>query len=149
LYDSLQEQLGKQLTSRTRELVLGKAPAGARAHHSFHVLDVHSRVGEMPTSIATVNSCRISCGRVVSVDGGQLVVSREPLDLVDGKLVLARGRVERFTRQLEGRGFADAAQSGDWVSFHWVWVCEGIGDRQRQDLERYTRYHLAIANRTL
>ena len=32
LYDALAERFGKQLTGRTRELVLGKAPAGARPH---------------------------------------------------------------------------------------------------------------------
>src|SRR4051795_947636 len=47
LYDSLLARFGQQLQGRTRDLVLGKAPAGARAHHSFHVLDVHSRVGEL------------------------------------------------------------------------------------------------------
>src|ERR1700694_5784511 len=47
LYDSLIERFGRQLTGRTRDLVLGKAPAGAHPHHSFHVLDVHSRGGAL------------------------------------------------------------------------------------------------------
>jgi hypothetical protein len=29
------------------------------------------------------------------------------------------------------------------------WVCEVLDDRQRRNLERYTRYHLAIANQTI
>ena len=149
LYDSLLERFGEQLTGRTRQLVLDKAPAGARPHHSFHVLDVHSRVGEMATSMATLDNCRVSWGRVVTVDGGELVVSRPPLELFGGKLALGRPRAERFTRQMEGRGFADAAQVGDWVSLHWAWVCEVISDRQQRNLERYTRYHLTIANQTL
>src|SRR5918911_2619604 len=33
LYDSLLERFGKQLRGRTRDLVLGKAPVGARPHH--------------------------------------------------------------------------------------------------------------------
>src|SRR6266496_4223054 len=37
LYDSLLERFGKQLQGRARDLVLGKAPAGAHPHHSFHV----------------------------------------------------------------------------------------------------------------
>src|SRR5207302_9188069 len=53
LYDHLIERFGKQLSNpRTRDLLLGKAPAGAHPHHAFHVLDVHSRLGELAHSLA-------------------------------------------------------------------------------------------------
>jgi hypothetical protein len=149
LHASLAERFGKQLRGRTRDLVLGKAPAGARPHHSFHVLDVHSRVGELPMSLHTLESCRVSWGKVQQVDSGELLVHRPPLVLRDQKLILAEPKLERVTRQVEGRGFADAAQPGDWVSLHWGWVCEVITNRQQAQLERYTRYHLALANQTL
>jgi uncharacterized protein DUF6390 len=149
LYDSLRERFGKQLQGRTRDLVLGKAPAGARPHHSFHVLDVHSRVGELPMSMQTLESCRVSWGKVTQVVGGELVVERQPLLLRAQTLVLGEPMLERVVRQVEGRGFADAAEPGDWVSIHWGWVCEVIADRQRAQLEHYTRYHLALANQTL
>lgn len=149
LYDDILERFGKQLHGRTRALVLGKAPAGAHPHHSFHVLDVHSRVGELPATVQTLESCRVSWGRVLTVDRGDLVVERQPLALREGKLMLDAPRRERVVRQVEGRGFADAAQAGDWVSLHWGWVCEVLTERQRANLERYTRHHLAIANQTL
>lgn len=149
LYDSLIERFGKQLTGRTRDLVLGKAPAGAHPHHSFHVLDVHSRVGEMKNTLRTLDECRVSLGRVLSVDAAELVVERQPVNLRSGKLVLDEARSERVVRQVDGRGFAEDAAPGDWVSIHWGWVCEVLDDRQRRNLERYTRYHLAIANQTI
>lgn len=149
LYDSLRERFGKQLQGRTRDLVLGKAPAGARPHHSFHVLDVHSRVGELPMSMQTLDSCRVSWGKVMQVHGGELVVERQPLVLHAQKLVLGQPMLERVVRQVEGRGFADSAETDDWVSIHWGWACEVISDAQRAELERYTRYHLALANQTL
>jgi hypothetical protein len=149
LYDSLTERFGKQLQGRTRDLVLGKAPAGARPHHSFHVLDIHSRVGELPMTMHTLESCRVSWGKVQRVDGGELVVERQPLVLRDQKLMLGQATLERVVRQVDGCGFADTAQPGDWVSIHWGWVCEVISDRQQAQLDRYTRYHLALANQTL
>ncbi len=149
LYDGLAERFGKQLQGRTRELVLGKAPAGARPHHSFHVLDVHSRVGELEHSLHTLDSCRVSWGRVRSVEGAELVVERVPLELRAGKLALAEARPERVLRQVDGRGFCDTAAAGDWVSIHWGWVCEVLDERQRRDLERWTRHHLAVANQTI
>jgi hypothetical protein len=149
LYDALLERFGKQLQGRTRELVLGKAPAGAHPHHSFHVLDVHSRTGELEHTLATLDNCRVSWGEVVTLDGATMLVRRQPLVLCQGKLVLDSARLERVTRQLEGAGFADDARVGDAVSMHWGWVCEVITAQERGNLERYTRYHVALANQTL
>jgi len=149
LYDSLSERFGKQLSGRTRQLVLGKGPAGAHPHHSFHVLDVHSRVGEMESTLRTLDDCRVSWGRVSSVAGAELVIERVPLVLRGGKLELDAPVSTRVLRQLDGHCFADQAQIGDWVSVHWGWACEVITDRQRAALERYSRYHLEIANQTI
>jgi hydrogenase maturation factor len=149
LYASLQERFASQLTARTRELVLGKAPAGAHPHHSFHVLDVHSRVGELDATLPVLDNCRIGWGRVVSVTGAELRVERQPLVLVAGKLALDEPRVESLLRQVDGHGFVDRAAAGDWVCTHWGWACEVLDERQHRNLERYTRHHLRIANQTL
>ena len=149
LYDHLVERFRTQMHGRTRELILGKAPAGARPHHSFHVLDVHSRLGELDHSLATLDNCRVSWGRVVSVALGELVVNRVPLLLREGKLVLADPIPERITRQVDGRGFTDQAQPGDWISIHWGWACEVLTEVQVANLERFTRHNLAIANQTI
>jgi hypothetical protein len=113
------------------------------------VLDVHSRVGELEHSLATLDNCRVSWGRVARVEAGELVVHRQPLVLREGKLALGESQLERVTRQVQGRGFADAAQPDDWVSLHWGWACEVLAERQVANLERFTRYHLNIANRTI
>lgn len=150
LYDALLERFGKQLSNpRTRDLLLGKAPAGAHPHHAFHVLDVHSRLGELAHSLATLEQCRVSWGQVVGVEGAEVVLQAQPLVLEAGSLVLGAPHSQRALRQVDGHGFADQAAPGDWVSVHWGWVCEVLSDRQRANLERYTRHHLAIANQTL
>jgi hypothetical protein len=149
LYDSLRERYRRQLSPRLLELVAGKAPRGARPHHSFHVFDVHSRTGELEHSLATMEQCRISWGRVTAVDGGELVVERPPLVLREGRLALGEPRTERVVRAVGGHGFVDDARPGDWVSLHWGWVCETLDERERRNLERYTRHHLTIANETL
>lgn len=149
LYDHLRERYRGELSPRVMDRVAAKAPAGARPHHSFHVLDVHSRVGEMESTLRTLDECRVSWGNVVGVEGAELLVERPALVLREGKLVLDAPRRERVMRQLDGRGFADRAQPGDWVSLHWGWVCEVLSERERRNLERYSRYHLALANQTL
>lgn len=149
LYDALLERFGAQLQGRTRDWVLGKAPAGARPHHNFHVFDVHSRVGELGHSLHTMDQCRVSWGQVTEVDGAELVVARRPLTLREGKLTLGAAEPTRVLRQIEGRGFADAAAPGDWVSLHWGWVCEVLTPRQQANLVNCTDDHLRLANQTL
>jgi hypothetical protein len=149
LHNALAERINRHLTGRARAWLLGKAPAGARPHHSFHVFDVHSRIGDQGHSLRTMDQCRVSWGRVVQVEAGELVVLRRPLLLIEGKLVLGPPREERVTRQVDGHGFADAAAPGDDVSLHWSWVCETITPVQCRNLERYTAWHLTLANQTL
>ncbi len=150
LYDSLRERFRKELSPRVMERVSGKAPAGARPHHSFHVFDVWRHTGRMSGDVlTTLDSCRISWGTVRSVEGGELRVERSPLLLREGKLALGEPQSERVTRLVEGKGFATDAQPGDVVSVHWGWVCEVLDERQRAALERWTLHHLRLANETL
>ena len=149
LYDALAERFGKQLQGRARDLVLGKAPAGAHPHHNFHVFDVHSRVGELEHSLQTMDNCRVSWGKVLRVEGAELVVERRPLVLVAGKLALGPLETMRAARQVDGRGFVEGARPGEWVSLHWGWVCEVLTPRQQTNLARYTDHHLVLANQTL
>ncbi len=149
LYEALQERFGKQLQGRTRDWVLGKAPAGARPHHNFHVFDVHSRVGELEHSLETMDNCRISWGKVIQVEDSELVVERQPLVMADGKLVLGPPTLERAVRQVDGRGFAEDATVGDLVSLHWGWVCEVITPLQYSNLRRFTDDHIRLANQTI
>lgn len=149
LYDSLEERFGDRLRGRAREWVLSKAPAGARPHHSFHVLDIYRLVGERGESLATMDSCRVSWGTVSAVRGPELTVQRRPMVLSEGRLKLDVPVSVRVTRQLEARGFADNVTVGELVSLHWGWVCERLTEPQVRRLERYTLHHIALANQTL
>lgn len=150
LYVSLRERYQTQLSPKVMDSVAGKAPAGARPHHSFHVFDVWRHADRSGTDVLQMlDSCRVSWGLVRSVEIGELVVDRRHLELRDGRLELGEPRTDRVTRTIQGNGFAHDARPGDLVSIHWDWVCEIIDERQRAALERYTRHHLQLANATL
>ena len=150
LYDHLEERYRRELSPRVMNRVLAKAPAGARAHHSFHVFDVWRQTERGRNEVlATIDSCRVSWGRVTAVEPGELVVERAPIELADGRLVLGAPRAERVTRMLEGSGFVASATVGDVVSIHWSWACEVLEARHTAALERYTALHLRLANQTL
>jgi hypothetical protein len=48
------------MSPKTLELVVGKAPLGARPHHSFYVMDTHSRlssrVGEIGVGLQAIEA---------------------------------------------------------------------------------------------
>jgi hypothetical protein len=149
LHRTLEERFGRQLTGKLREQVLRKAPEGARPYHFFHVVDVYRHLERDQVGMAAMESCRISWGLVREVDGASVVVDRQPLVVGTGGLELGEARPERVLRAMSGGGFADDVSVGDWVSMHWGWTCEVLDGRKLANLERYTRYHLALANRTL
>lgn len=154
LFRSLEERFRGRTKPKEWPWLAAKAPAGARPHHSFHVLDVFPRVGLMQSGAAdhvleTIEQCRIRWGRVLRVDGATLLVEVVPLVLRDGALALGPPRVETVTRWVDGRGFVDAVREGAQVAVHWGWACDTLSPRQRANLERYTRRHLALCNQTL
>jgi len=150
LYEHLHQRYRRELSPRVMERVLAKAPAGARPHHSFHVLDVWRQTERGRNEVlATIDSCRISWGRVTAVEPGELVVERSPIVLQEGRLALGAPRLERVTRMLEGSGFVASAAVGDVVSVHWSWACEVLDPVQASNLERYTAHHLRLASQTV
>lgn len=153
-YASVQERFRSRTNPREWKWLDAKAPAGARPHHSFHVLEVYPRVGLMRAGVVdqvvgTMHNCLIRWGRVVSVDGAHLVVEAPALRQEGGKLRLSPPRPEVARRQHNGMGFVDAAGEGDWVALHWGWACDGLSSEQQAYLERYTRWHLDLCNQTI
>jgi hypothetical protein len=148
LYDSLRARFGDQMRARDFELVLGKAPAGAHPHHSFHVLEVCPRLG-WPQALSFMDNCRISWGKVAALDGSTLTVEVMPLVIAGHRLALGEPVHRAINRAIDGNGFVNVARAGDWVSLHWGWPCQVLSLRQVTNLEHWTRYHLAIVNETL
>jgi len=148
-YRFLVDRFGPQLSPKTREYVIGKAPAGARPHHSFHVLDVCMRTGSLRESIDDLDRCRISWGRVQRVEGDVLVVKSRPLVFQEGRLALGEYQERRAAYRLDGRGYLATPVPGDLVSLHWDWACDLLTPAQVSRLEAQTRRHLSLANQTL
>lgn len=148
-YESLRSRFANQLSPKTMEHLLGKVPLGARAHHSFHVLDVHSRVGMLEHSLDTLDKCRIGWGKIERVEGTYFIVRYQPVVLEAGKLKLGDLEEKQVLRSPDGRSLELDAHPGDHISFHWDCACDLLTPRQVSSLEKYTRYHLVLANQTL
>lgn len=136
-------------TARTEWPWLAAKPAaGARPHHSFHVLEVMPRIGmlragQIAAILPAMEQCLIRPATVVSAGAGRLVVAVRPLIVRDG--VLAFGPPIEQGVAAGGDTFAP----GDPVAVHWGWSCGRLTPRQLGRLQRVTYEALARANETI
>ncbi len=110
--DSLDARFRARLRPEPWRWLAGKAPAGARPVHAFHVFDVFPRVGlmrggEVTDVLATIDSCRIRWGTVLARLDDRLLVDAVPLTMVGRPTGARRGTAgghPRLARRARVRG---------------------------------------------
>lgn len=127
-------------------------PAGALAHHSFHVLGVYPwidllRGGRVHEPLEQMDRCRIRWGRVLASEGDHVVVRSRPLRFDGTDLSLGPAETETVTRATGGRSPVGDLRVGEWVSMHWHWVCDRLDPGRLAALRRYTAHQLEVTNR--
>jgi hypothetical protein len=126
--------------------------AGGVPHHSFAVFCIYPYTGlltdrrKAPYALTVLDRCRIRWGRVLAVQGDQVVLESSPLTWDGDTLRLGTPQVETAVRSVDGIGMVGGVAPGDWVSLHWEWVCDRLTAAQVGRLRRYTERHLAIVN---
>ena len=131
---------------------LGEAAgAGARPHHSYHVLGVYPYVGLMRTGVVeqpltVLDRCRIRWGRVVELGVGCADVRSRRLEWDGRRLSLGEERLERVITSVDGTGLTRPLSVGDWCSMHWDWVCDRLDDAQVRALRARTLQSLGAVN---
>lgn len=141
-------KLKRKLNSKNRDELFQKVTLGGLPHHAFHVLNVQDRTGHLPIphTIATMDACLVNWGKVTEIRPNRLIVRMSPLILRKEKLVFG----PPVNRDIKAQGKDDVIfqklREGDWVSFHWGYVCERLTQNKRRNLEVYTKLALAYAN---
>jgi uncharacterized protein DUF6390 len=129
---------------------LAAKPAdGARAHHSFHVLEVMPRIGmlragQVQAILPAMAECIVRPARVVAAaDDGALLAESRPLRMVDGRYELGPLTGLRVQRSWAGE------RSGDAIAVHWGRSCGPLTQPQAARLEHQLRAAIARANATV
>jgi hypothetical protein len=153
MYESLTDRFRPRMQGTDFRWLMAKL-GSVRPHHNFHVFDIYVRTGLMRdekarVALGAMDSCRISWGKVMGVEGQELIVERPELTYSDGHLHLSEPRVTRVTRQHKGRGFIDEAKVGDVVTIHWGWACDMVTPGAVRRLRQATDQCLALANTTI
>lgn len=141
----------QRIGKKSFTLVEDKILKGAVPHHSFHALDIWKRTGhlEREHTVESMDSCRISWGTIVSIDGPTLTVETEPLLYQNGKLKLGAPTRKKIARSLEATYDVEQVKLGEIITMHWSVPCEVISGEQAARLKRYTLRHIRLANLTI
>ncbi|MFA6321893.1 MAG: DUF6390 family protein [Candidatus Buchananbacteria bacterium] len=152
-----EQKLKKKLKPALVEKIFGKIPVGAKPHHSFHVLNIPKRTGHYPLehTIKTMDECRIGWGKVKEQKSEikdlnnltkGIIIEYQPLAVAGDKLVLAEPIEREVWLEVNNKSFVAELKVGDFVSIHWGWVCDYLSQEQKQNLEKWTKYNLNLAN---
>lgn len=149
-YNHLKDRFQKRTQSQILESLISKIPAGAKPHHSFHVLEIYQRFGswrgiDLGPVIETINNCLISWGKVISIDNNFLDVEYQPLEF-DHKLRFTNPQIKKIEYKFKDHSFLPGLKIGDWVSIHWNWACDILTHQQLKNLKKWTLWHLRLAN---
>lgn len=141
----------KKYTSKEFERLEEKIGKGAVPHHSFHVLNVWQKTGHTDRldEVERMDQCIINSGKVVSVNGPDIVVLVEPLTYLNGKLLLGTPIERKITRRLEVEYDIEQIKPGQIVSIHWGVPCEIITQKQADILKKINLQNIAFANQTI
>jgi hypothetical protein len=149
--DSMEERFRSMTGARFAGITEGVL-AGGVPHHSFAVFCIYPYTGlltdrrKAPHALTVLDRCRIRWGRVLAVQGDQVVVESRPLTWDGVRLGLGPPETETAVRSVDGVGMVGEPAPGDWVSLHWEWVCDRLTEAQVSRLCGYTARHLAIVN---
>ncbi|MGI8523118.1 MAG: DUF6390 family protein [Nocardioides sp.] len=151
--------VGNSMEERFRAMTGSKFPtltqsvlSGGVPHHSFAVFCIYPWTGLLSDrkkadhALTVLDRCRIRWGKVLAVQGDQVVVESRPLTWDGHTLAIGEATTETAVRSLDGVGMLAGLQAGDWVSLHWEWVCDVLTERQVGYLRSYTEHHLRIVN---
>lgn len=141
--------LSKQVERKHAIGVYDKISDGALPHHSFHVLSIHRRTGHLkiPHTIQTMDACLIQWGKVIHISSTTVKVKTRPLQQSGSTLSFGNGIERSLLWQGTHDNLHQTLAIGDWVSYHWGYVCTKLTQGQLRRLIYYTNHSLAYANK--
>lgn len=153
LFRHMTETFGLRKKQKTsdNDLLGQKIFSGGVPHHAFHVLNIYTRTGHMNTAhtTETMDACIVNYGRVLGISDYTVTVLTRPLRRIGDEI----GFGKPMKRIIRSQGIDDTEYSslktGDWITYHWGYLCERINDSQKHNLWLQTTRAIRFANQRM
>lgn len=116
-------------------------------HHSFHVFNAWKHTGSLEEIVNNLDSCRISWGKVIEIDGANITIETEPLVYNYSQKQFSFGELiqKKISRGLDANYEIEQLKIGQMITLHWGMPCEVITSTQLDTLKKYTLRHMKLA----
>ncbi|MFH1133421.1 MAG: DUF6390 family protein [Nanoarchaeota archaeon] len=133
------------LPERLATRLIGNLPDGFVPHHDFNVfyVGVGNTTKAVPTTLQTMDHCRISAGKVISVQEAQLLVKRRQLIREDNLFSLGE---EEVRTAVFLPAMMPHVKAGDTVAMHWGFAPLVLSEGQLSNLKKYTQKIFSVMN---
>ncbi len=129
-------------------------------HHAFHVFNIFKRTGHDSSfhTIKTMDECRIGWGKIIKIQKSKIknyneklkinsvIIETKTLIIKDDQLALSKSFSRELKVDYKGKIFVNNLNIGDWISFHWGFVCDKLTAKQVANLEFYTQKAIDFYN---
>jgi len=122
-------------------------PENSICHHSFHVLVAGPIQKDLILTEGMKDLCKISWGKVLKILDNKLhiknlIVEYQPL-LKEKEWFLGKSIKRKIFYH---KKILPKIKIGDFVSFHWDFAIEKLSKKDLENLEKYTKISIEIAN---
>ena len=140
----IKKLMQRGLPSSIGNELITSMPKGLMPHHNYHVLYVGPgrTTGTVPTTIQTMDNCRVSYGEVINVEGERLLVSTDTLYEENSQFFLRKDtKTAVFLKDM-----LPTIKKGDVVALHWGFAPLILTPEQLRNLQSYTKKIIDILN---
>lgn len=123
-------------------------------HHAFHVFNIFKRTGHNFSShtLNTMDECRIGWGKIKKILNSEfriqnvIEIETQQLTMNNKQLTFTNQIAKEIKINYKGKSFFENLKIGDWVSFHWGFVCDTLTQIQVKNLDFYTKQAINFFN---
>lgn len=143
--------LRKKIGSRSLNKITDSFSKNTLPHHSFHVLRIFRRTGHDSSNhtIETMDACLINWGKVLNISRNKIKIISQRLAVTSSKLTFERGIIREIKPQGQKDILWQKLRPGDYISYHWGYLCQRLSKRQLANLKYYTLLSITSANSNL
>jgi len=143
-HGALREFIARDLFQKSQKARAGRLsrnlPEGMLPHHSLNALYINFVTDRAARSLRNIDSCCVTWGRVLSIEGDSAVLRRSSIGWEDGFIIVPK--TERIALSRAGVRFLGGVSRGDILSVHWGMAIERLRERDVCALERYTKKNI-------